>query len=338
MKNGLIKKILHLLIALVIGFGIIWLSVRKLTPQDKVEIKDAFSKANYWWILLSLVVAFISNVSRSIRWKQLLKPIGYRPKFINVMLSVLVAYFANLGFPRLGEVVRCGLLRTHEKIPVEQSLGTVVTERILDLIVFASIFIINFLVQFNLIHNYVEREIFSKINFSLGSTMLILGGLFVAFVILVIVFRKQLAQLSIYQKIKHIVEGFWAGIKSITKVDKPLVFIFHSLFIWFCYWLMAYLVFQALPITQSLGIPASMTAFTVGSIGMIVVQGGLGIYPVLVAGALLAYNIAYPMGYAMGWLIWSGQTLGIIIAGVAALILIPMLNKTASPSPSKGGE
>lgn len=333
-KNSFLKKILHLLVALIIGFGIIWLSVRKLSPQDKVEIKSAFAQANYWWILLSLMVAFISNISRSIRWKQLLKPIGYRPKFINVMLSVLVAYFANLGLPRLGEVVRCGLLRTHEKIPVEQSLGTVVTERVLDLIVFASIFIINFFVQFNLIHDYIEREIFCHFNFNLSTSLYVLGGLFVVFVVLLIVFRKRLSKLTVYQKVKHIIEGFWTGIKSITKVDKPLIFIFHSLFIWLCYWLMAYLVFQALPITQSLGIPASMTAFTVGSIGMIVVQGGLGIYPLLVAGALVAYNISYPMGYAMGWLIWSGQTLGIIIAGIIALTLIPMLNKKTSTKPS----
>lgn len=319
---------MHVLFALAIGAAIIWLSIRKLTSGDKEEIHAAFRQANYWWVALSLVVAFISNISRTIRWQMLLKPMGYRPKFGNVMMSVLVAYFANMGLPRLGEVVRCGLLRTHEKVPFEKSLGTVVTERFLDLMVFAGLFVLNFFLQFNKIHTYIEQEIFSKFNFSLSGTLLVLGLLFAVSIALLYIFRKNLAQLSIYQKIKHLIEGFWTGMKSITKVDKPLLFIFHSLFIWFCYWLMAYLVFQSLPITQNLGTLASLTAFTVGAIGMIVVQGGLGIYPLLIAGSLVAYSVSYPLGYAMGWLMWGSQTIGIITAGTIALILIPILNKT----------
>lgn len=326
-KNTFLKKTLHVLLAIAIGTVIIWLSVRQLTTDDKEEILSAFQQANYWWIALSLAVAFISNISRSIRWKMLLKPMGYRPRFVNVMLSVLVAYFANMGLPRLGEVIRCGLLSTHEQVPFEKSLGTVVTERFLDLIIFAGLFILNFFLQFNKINHYVEREIFSKFNFSLSATLLILGGTLLTLVLLLYFFRKRLAQRPLYQKIKHVIKGFWSGVKSITKVDKPFLFIFHSLFIWFCYWLMAYLVFQSLSITQNLGILASLTALTIGTIGMIVVQGGLGIYPLLIAGALVAYKISYPLGYAMGWLMWGGQTIGIIITGIVALILIPILNK-----------
>lgn len=327
-QNTLLKKTLQILFAIAIGVLIIWLSIRKLTPTDKKEILSAFKQANYWWIGLSLVLAFISNISRSIRWKMLLKPMGYKPKFGNVMMSILVAYFANMGLPRLGEVVRCGLLRTHEKVPFEKSLGTVVTERILDLIVFAGLFIVNFFLQFNKIHTYVEKEIFSKFSLSFSGTLLFLGISAIIGLGLMYIFRKQLAKLSLYQKIKHLVKGFWLGIKSIIKVDKPLLLIFHSLFIWFCYWLMAYLVFQSLPITQNLGILSSITALCIGTVGMIVVQGGLGIYPLLIAGALVAYGISYPMGYAMGWLMWGSQTVGIVLAGVIALILIPVLNKT----------
>lgn len=330
-KNTFLKKTVQVLFAIAIGAGIIWLSIRKLTPSDKQEVLAAFKQANYWWVALSLVVAFISNISRSIRWKMLLKPMGYTPKFGNVMMSVLVAYFANMGLPRLGEVVRCGLLRTHEKVPFEKSLGTVVTERFLDLLVFGALFIINFFLQFNKIHTYVEREIFSKFSFSFSGTLLALGILGLIALAIVFIFRKKLAQLTIYQKIKHLIEGFWQGIKSIVKVDKPLLLIFHSLFIWFCYWLMAYLVFQSLPITQNLGVLSSITALCIGTVGMIVVQGGLGIYPLLIAGALVAYGISYPLGYAMGWLMWGSQTIGIISAGVIALILIPILNKNEKP-------
>ncbi len=313
--------------ALALGAFIIWLSVRKLSLEDRTEISNAFQQANYWLVAISLLVAFISNISRTIRWQMLLKPLGYQPRFGNVMMSVLVAYFANMGLPRLGEVVRCGLLRNYEKVPIEKSLGTVVTERFMDLVVFAGVFIVNFFLQYKRIHTYVEEKIFSQVSFSLSGTLWLLASLALVGLLFVIIFRKKIAQLKIYQKIAHLVEGFWDGIKSILKVDKPLLFIFHSLFIWFCYWLMAYLVFQSLPITQNLGVLASITALCIGTIGMIVVQGGLGIYPLLIAGALVAYGVSYPLGYAMGWLMWGSQTLGIILAGVISLGLIPVLNR-----------
>lgn len=327
-KKDTTKKILQVIFALALGAFIIWLSVRKLTPEDKAEITSAFQQANYWLIALSLVVAFISNISRTIRWKMLLKPMGYKPRFGNVMMSVLVAYFANIGLPRLGEVVRCGLLRNYEKVPMEKSFGTVVTERFMDLIVFASLFLINFLLQYKRIHTYVEEKIFSQVDISFSATLIAIAVLGFFTIVLIYIFRKKIAQLAIYQRIAHLIEGFWDGIKSILKVDKPLLFIFHSLFIWFCYWLMAYLVFQSLPITQNLGVLASITALCVGSVGMIVVQGGLGIYPLLIAGALVAYEVSYPLGYALGWLMWGSQTLGIVSAGVISLGLIPVLNKS----------
>lgn len=323
----MINKSLKILFALALGALIIWLSVRRLSPTDKEEITQAFRQANYWWMLLSLLVAFISNISRSIRWQMLLKPLGYKPKFINVMLSVLVAYFANLGLPRLGEVVRCGLLRTHEKIPFEKSFGTVVTERVLDLIIFAILFIINFVVQFQALHQYVEDEIFSQFSFSLSTSIYIVLAIGCVTLGILYFFRDTVKNNPIYLKIKTVLLGFWSGIKSIRQIDKPGRFIFHSLFIWFCYWLMSYLIFQSLPITQSLSPLVALSTLTIGTIGMILVQGGLGLYPLLVAGVLVIYNISYPVGYAMGWLIWGGQTLGIIIAGILALILIPILNK-----------
>jgi len=326
-KKDIIKKSVQVFFALALGAFIIWLSVRKLTPEDRTEIRDAFTQANYYFIALSLLVGFISNISRSIRWKMLLKPMGYQPRFINVMMSVLVAYFANFALPRLGEVVRCGLLRTYEKVPIEKSLGTVVTERMMDLVVFAALFIINFLIQYQRIHSYVEEKIFSQVKFDFSWTLYIIVGVLVIIVLGLFLFRKQISQFKLYRKIAHLIDGFWDGIKSIVKIDKPLSFIFHSLFIWFCYWLMAYLVFQSLPITQHLGDLASITALCIGTVGMIVVQGGLGIYPLLVAGALVVYQISYPLGYAMGWLMWGSQTLGIILGGAISLIVIPMLNR-----------
>ena len=195
-----IKKTFKILMALVIGGIIIFLSIRGLNAQDKAEILSAFEQTNYWWIIASLIVAFISNLSRTIRWQQLLSPLGYRPSFIKVMLSILVAYFANLGLPRLGEIVRCGLLKKYENIPMEHSLGTVVTERILDLSVFIILFILNFLLQFQRIHPYVEEEIFSRINYKPSTIIYLLLGGASLLCLLIYSFRKTLQKKTLIQK------------------------------------------------------------------------------------------------------------------------------------------
>lgn len=322
-----IKKSLKVLMALGIGGLIIWLSMRDLSTKDIDEILDALKQTNYIWIIASLLVAFISNISRTMRWQQLLEPMGYKPPFINVMLSVLVAYFANLGLPRLGEVARCGLLKTYNNIPIEKSLGTVVTERALDLLIFALLFVFNFFIQFERIHHYVEEEIFSQWSFNPSLLLYVAIGVFFIVLLVYFSFRKQIKAHRLYQKIAHLVQGFLAGLKSITQVKNPWLLVFHSLFIWLCYWMMAYLIFQSIPLQQPLGMMEAFSALTIGTIGMIVVQGGLGIYPLLVAGTLVSYGLSYPTGYALGWLMWSSQTLGIIICGVISLIVIPQLNR-----------
>ncbi len=323
-----LKKSLKIMIAMAIGAVIIWLSVNKLTEADKIEVLDAFRQTNYWWILAALVVAFISNISRTLRWEQLLKPLGYHPRFINVMLSVLVAYFANLGLPRLGEVMRCGTLKTYDDIPMEKSFGTVVTERLLDLIVFSALFLLNFIIQFDRIHTFVENEIFSRVDIDISNTLYIITVIIIVFFALTFIFRNKVKTLKTYQKIAHVIKGFWEGIKSISKIEKPFTLIFHSLFIWFCYWLMAYLIFQSIPLDHPIGMLEALSTLTIGTVGMILVQGGLGIYPLLVAGTLVTYGFSYPTGYALGWLMWGSQTIGIIICGLTALIIIPHLNKT----------
>ena len=322
-----VKKSLKIVTALAIGGIIIWLSVRDLSVQDKHEIIAALKQTRIGWIIAALIVAFISNISRTMRWQQLLSPLGYHPGFLNVMLSVLVAYFANLGLPRLGEIARCGLLRTYNGIPIEKSFGTVVTERILDILVFIVLFILNFFIQFDHIHHYIEETIFSQFSFNPSLILyILLGG--VALVILFFsLFRSKIKTLPLYHKIAHLLRGFADGVKSIFNVKHPLILIFHSLFIWFCYWLMAYLVFQSIPLDYDLGMMEAFSALTIGTVGMIVVQGGLGLYPLLVAGALLAYGLSYPSGYALGWLMWTSQTVGIIICGIVSLIIIPQLNR-----------
>jgi hypothetical protein len=332
-----LKKILITVgkLAFFLGLGLffIWLFVRNLTPEETKEIFDSFRQANYSWILLSLVIGIISHVSRSIRWKILMEPMGYNPRFKNVFFAVFIGYFANLALPRLGEVSRCGVLAKYEKIPFQKAFGTVVTERAIDLITFVLLFFLNLALQFRKVSGYISEKIVQPLSEKFSSTgnshyllYIAIAGL-VIFLVILWFLRKNFSHTLLYRKIKEIILGFIEGIRSLTKIKRPGWFLFHSIFIWVLYYIMTYVVFSCLPETRGLPLTAGFAVFIFATIGVMIVQGGIGIYPAIVAEALVLYNIPETRGYAMGWLLWSGQTTMIVLAGIISMILLPLANK-----------
>lgn len=333
MKRALVT-VAKLLFFLGIGIFFIWLFLRHLTPDEKKEIWESFGQANYSWILLSLVIGIFSHISRSIRWKMLMEPMGYRPRFKNVFFAVFIGYFANLALPRLGEVSRCGVLTRYERIPFQNAFGTVVTERAIDILTFVLLFLLNLALEFNKVYHYLSERIiaplsgkFAALNHS-GYLIYIMAAGFLVFLLALLYLRKKFNHTRLYKKIKEVILGFIEGLRSLTKIKQPGWFIFHSLLIWVLYFAMTYVVFQCLPETSGLPVSAGFAVFIFATIGVMLVQGGIGIYPAIVAETLFLYHIPETRGYAMGWLLWSGQTIMIVLAGIISLILLPLLNKS----------
>ena len=322
-----------LLFFLGLGLFFIWLFVRHLTPLEKKEIWESLGQANYLWILLSLFIGILSVISRSIRWKMLIEPMGYQPKFINVFLAVFIGYFANLALPRLGEVSRCGALAKYEKIPFQKGFGTVVTERAIDILTFGLLFLLNLALQFNEVYQYISQKIIVPIRDKFtafdGSNYLIyiLAAGLLLFILIFYYLQRKFKHPRLYKRINEVVQGFLEGLKSLTRIKKTGWFIFHSIAIWILYFVMTYVVFNCLPETKGLPVAAGFAVFVFATIGVMIVQGGIGIYPAIVAETLLLYHIPETKGYAMGWLLWSGQTIMIVLAGIISLILLPMVNK-----------
>ncbi|MEI6122468.1 MAG: lysylphosphatidylglycerol synthase transmembrane domain-containing protein [Bacteroidota bacterium] len=322
---------LKLIIFLAIGFFFIWIFVKDLDTEQKKQIFHSFSIANYWWLFLCLFVGLLSHVFRTLRWNMLIHTIGYRPKFRNTFLSLMIGYFANLAIPRLGEVSRCTVLVKYEKIPFEKSFGTVIGERALDFLTFVLLFFFNLIIQYDTISGYVHEKIYQpleeKFQF-IGKGYLLYGLLIFAvfFIIFVAVFHKRLIKYKLYQKLVLILKGFWEGLKSLGKVKNPLLFIVYTILIWAMYYFMSYVCFFSLVETSSAGFDAVLSVLVMGTIGIMVVQGGIGIYPVIVAETLKKYNINPITGFALGWLIWGAQTFIIILSGIVSLILLPILN------------
>jgi glycosyltransferase 2 family protein len=317
-----------------IGIFFIWLFLRTLTHDQKAEILRSFSYANYWWISISIILGVLSHFLRTLRWRMLIEPMGYFPGKRNTFLAVMIGYLANLALPRLGEVSRCTVLTQYEGVPFNKSFGTVITERAIDLIMFIFLFFFNLALQFDKLSKFIEVKIYNPIEakFHLtmdlsGSLSLIALGILTFLLLVFFIFRKQIMQNKVFLKIRNMVMGFLEGMKSLLKVKRLWLFAVYSLSIWALYLIMAYLVFFSLPETAHLGIDAGLAALVFGTIGIMIVQGGIGIYPAIVAETLVLYSVSPTSGYALGWLIWSSQTLTIIIIGSLSLILLPILNK-----------
>ena len=321
MTNRL-KKISYITLPIALGVFLIWYSVSKFSPSDIQSIKTSFKTANYWWVVLSLFFGILSHLSRAYRWQFLLEPLGYKPRFANSVMEVLIAYLLNLFIPRSGEIARAATIKKYENIPFEKAIGTIVAERVADVIMLFSITGIAFFLQTELMGSYLFKEdeessIYLKIAFLVLFPLLGIATYY---------FLKKSTH-PLIVKIFTFITGLIDGIKSIITMKKKWAFIFHTVFIWLMYLLMFYTVTFALPETTNLPFAAIIVAFVVGGFSMALTNGGLGTYPVFVASALILYNIEDNPARAFGWIMWTAQTLMVIVFGGLSFLLIPIYNR-----------
>ncbi|MET2986345.1 lysylphosphatidylglycerol synthase transmembrane domain-containing protein [Aureibaculum conchae] len=318
--NKKFRKSLLLILPIALGVFLVWYFLSKLTQEDKTAIITSFKSANYWWVLLSLVLGALSHLSRAYRWEFMLKPMGYKPRFANSVMTVFIAYLVNLGIPRAGEIARATGISKYENIPFEKAFGTIVAERIADAIVLLSIVGIAFFLQADLL----SEDLFKNSDNSMQKYLLI-----AVFTILAIIFYfvVKKSKHPFFIKIKTFINGLIEGAISIFKMDNKWWFIFHTLFIWTMYVLMFYVVTFALPETSNLPFEAIIVGFVVGGISMAVTNGGLGTYPIAVASVLILYAVPDNPARAFAWIMWTAQTLMVLLFGGLSFLLLPIYNR-----------
>lgn len=316
-----------------IGIGIffIYWFLLKLDASQKEAIRQSFLHAHYLWVGVAMVVCLLSHFVRALRWKLLYRPLQLHPRTGTTFGAVVVAYLANLAFPRLGEVLRCAVLKTSDDIPVEKSLGTVVTERVIDVLAFGLIVLIALCVMIGSANDWLHEALFAKMS-NLSNLLWIALALLVLLAVCIFAytkFRKRLIQHALFRKIDNLIVGCLDGVKSILHLGKrdAFLFILYSLLIYLFYILGGLVIFQAFDDTRSLGMGAAFVLYLFGSVGMGLSQGGLGVYPVLVQKALSLYGIALEVGTAAGWLLWGSQQVIIILVGFAFLLYFGVKKK-----------
>jgi len=270
--------------------------------------------------MLSVFFGVLSHLSRAYRWKFLLSPLGYQPRFINSVLAVLIAYIANLGIPRSGEILRATTLSSYENIPFEKTFGTIVAERLVDLLILLIFVLTALVLQFDIIWSVLAEKKISPAQLLLVFTLFAVGYLVV----------KKLfvrSQHPVVLRIKNFFLGLTEGILSLKTMPNKGVFIGHTLFIWIMYLAMFYVIKWTVPATASLGLSAILPAFVVGGLTISATNGGVGIYPFSVALVLSTFGISNELGLAFGWIMWTSQTLMIILFGSLSFFVLPLVNR-----------
>jgi len=315
-----IRKFLSLIIPLLIGIIIIYYQFTTLNPEELEKIKTSFIKADYFYIFLSLFIALFGFWSRAYRWKFALQHLGYQTKFHNDLMTVCVSYLVNLTIPRSGEISRAALLKKYENVPFDKGFGTIVAERIVDMIIFLLFVAVGFISQFDKIYQYLIQK---NVKFETLIWFSIIG--IVLFFIFVLVWVY--AEWKIILKLKQKLSGLIEGMLSILKMKNKWNYIFHSFFIWFSYLAMFYVTIFALPETANISFDVVVMGFIFGTLAVGFTNGGLGAYPLAIASILSLYGISEGIGTAFGYLIWVSQTLLTIFLGLLSYLLLPILNK-----------
>ena len=302
------------------GVFLVWYSYYSTSAEDRSEIIHYIKNADFFWVGVSVVLGILTHLSRAIRWNFLLQPLGYRPKIFNNILIILTAYFTNLGIPRSGEILRATALATYEHVPFQKGFGTIVTERVIDLVMLFLIVAIALFLQTEIIWNFLQQKGFNLILLS----MLLFSGILILSLGMYVL-KKSKSKFAL--KLKTFLRGLLEGILSIFEMKNKWGFVFHTLFIWLAYiamfWVIKYTVLE----TVDLNLSQLLVAFVAGAFAMSATNGGIGIYPIAVSSALAIFGISKVSGDAFGWIMWISQTLMIVVFGAISFLILPLWNR-----------
>ena len=272
----------------------------------------------------------------------LIRPLGYQPRFINGFFTIMLGYFANLGFPRLGEVLRPATFSRYEKVPFEKVMGTVVIDRMADVLSLLVVIGLAFLFEFNRILDLIRTLNADGENPEGAGLPMWFWGLLVSGIlglVGLIVFWNRLKQIPLFERLLTIIEGFAEGLKTVLQLDRPMLFILHSLNIWFMYYLMNYFGFLSFGPTEHLGLMAALMVFAVGTLGIVIpAPGGMGTYHFVVVAVLTAfYDIANGDAFSFAMILFFAVQVGCnVLFGLLSLVVLPIINRNYTPIHEEG--
>lgn len=320
--NARLKSVLQYVGMIALTAVLLWLSLRGLQVGERENKADflwsAWKNSNKGYLLMMAAVAVVSHILRAERWRMLLVATGNKVGLANSFWSLMVGYLVNLAVPRGGEVSRCYNLYKLEKTPVEVSFGTVVVERIVDVICLLALIALSFVAEWSKLKSFIDSLDFGKGGDGVHIPIWVYGLALAGIGVLVGLYllRKNV-------KLLAIIKGFKEGLMAVFRLKNKGLFIFYSLAIWVAYFVMSYYVIKAFPETENLGFSAVLTLFAIGSIAMAApLPGGAGSYHTLVPlGLVMLYNLPQADAVAFVFIFHAWQTALMILLGVISLLI-----------------
>jgi uncharacterized protein (TIRG00374 family) len=322
----ILVTILQYVIFFGLGFYIIYHMLHELSAAQESELAEALKNVSIPFLIPIFIIGFLSHFFRALRWRLLLKTIDVNPTIINTSFAVFIGYFINLGIPRAGEVAKCTILAKYEKVPPHKLVGTILAERAWDMVCLLLTWILAISLQASVISDYATNfghRFMHYVNQHQSAFIALLIVLVVGILTTIIIYQRHKEN-----KIGTFIKEMSQGVSSIIRMKKRGLFLFYTFLIWFMYTLQIYVGFLGLPVLHEyhLTLNAALVVLVYGSIGMIITPGGIGMYTLLVAEILTAYQVKDIPAQAFGWIAWAAQAAIIVILGLTSLALIQNYN------------
>ena len=311
-----LRKGLTYLVFFGIGLGLFWLAMQGV--EDPEALKRDMRSAQWWGIAASFVMGYLAIVSRGLRWNLLLAPMGHHPAPSRSVHAVAFSYFANAFVPRSGEVARCAALNQTDDIPVDQLLGTVITERVVDFVMLFG------LVGFALVTNFdAFLALTVEAQLPATPTLVVAGVLALGGAVALWWLSQQRGKSGLVGKLATFLQGIGTGIKSVLAMEKRGLFLAHTFFIWVMYFLMSYVLFKAIPAVSTLGLRDAVLVMVAGGFGMVLpAPGGIGSYHWAVSLGFAAVGFSSDVGFAVANVVWLTQTAMIVATGGLGYVML----------------
>ncbi|MCV9387904.1 lysylphosphatidylglycerol synthase transmembrane domain-containing protein [Reichenbachiella ulvae] len=324
-----VSTVIKFSISLILAGVIFYFVFRSVSFED---FSDKLSLVNYWWVLLSMAISIISHWLRAYRWNLMLEPLGHQLSTGRTFLALMSGYLANLAFPRLGEVTRCGVLKKNDAVPMSVGIGSVITERALDFLILLSLIVLDLIVEMDKILDYFMTSVRWDdwadqrwVIFAIGGLLIVSG--IVGILILRYILSKEFKHPTV-NKIKLKLAEIVSGLLSIKNVKSPVGYIISTILIWVLYFLMSYVIFFSMEETSILTLGAGLSILAAAGVSMALpVQGGIGAYHAFVSGVLVIYGVGATTGLFLATLLHTSQVILVVLVGGASLLISLFVSK-----------
>ena len=331
MKAKLLSALKYLFF-LGIGVAILYAVFK---DKDLEKMLADIQNAEYKWLVFSMVFGYAAYLFRGLRWLLLLEAMNYKTTANNATQAIAAGYFANLIFPRAGEVVRCTSLYKVTGIPVNKLFGTILLERTIDMVLLLTCICLSFLLKFKALTSFFGTVFSGAPSGEISTGKLVFLACMITIPVAIYIFREQLQKSSLYQKIISLAQGVKEGFQTAFHMKRKGLFAVYTMLIWIMYLLMTYICFFSIPETIHLTLADGLYITVIGGLGMIVpVQGGLGPYHAAVTLGILSIGLTETTGATLAVLIHSAQTIMIILTGIIAAIVLSFAKRKAAHNES----